>query len=205
MSFLTNQLPSVATFTGAEEAAFDTYLGSGAQPQSVKLALYKLALLMTCLGNGLSKTMVAGTRYYVGFFIGDTLASAPSTTQVSQENGLVITGVNVAVGATGGTDLWVVELHDSTGALVATSALAGTTAGTANTIQQIPFTAAATINSGLYYIVLQSNGSTATFKSINSPIWPTYTGSATGTLGTSAAITPPTTYTANLGAQVSLY
>lgn len=204
-TFLTNQLPSLAILTGSERAPFDTNAAGGAFPQQVEITLAKLALLLICLQNGLSKTMVAGTRYYSQFNIGDTLANAPSLVAVSQANGYLITGVNVAVGATGGTDLWNAELHDSAGVTLATSLLTGTTAGTANTIQQLAFTAPVTVNSGTFFIVLQSNGTTATFKSINSPIWPFITGSATGTLGTAANFTPATTYTANLGPQVSLY
>lgn len=204
MPFLTDAVPALATFTGAEELYLDTNLASGGQPQESKVAIYKLALLMTTMLNTLDKTMVAGTRYYVGYYVGSTTVPTPRGSTLSNQS-FVITGVNVAVGSTGGTDLWNAELHDSTGATLATSLLTGTTAGTANTIQQLAFTAAVTIPSGLYYIVLQSNGTTAKFKTVNSPIWPTFTGSAIGTLGTAAAITPPTTFTANLGPMASLY
>ena len=46
------------------------------------------------------------------------------------------------VGGTGGTDKWIAELHDSAGNLLATSATAGVTAGTAGQWMQLPFTAA---------------------------------------------------------------
>jgi hypothetical protein len=208
MSFLTNALPSLATFTGAEETVLDTNLASGANPSQVKLALYKLALLMTTMMSQLAagKTMVAGSIYYSGFGIGsqtsfDPDAALPATTQSTES--VTITGVNVLVGGTGGTDNWYVALYNSAGVLMAKSA--ATLAGTALTIQQIPFTAAVVVPSGDYFIALQSNGTTATFGAMNSPIWPKITGSQTGVAGTLAAITPPTTYTANLGPMASLY
>lgn len=207
MSFLTNTLPSLATFTGGEEIPADTDLASGQNPSQVKLALYKLALLMTTMMNSLNKTMVAGSIYYAAYGIGavtsfDPNAALPATTQSTES--VLITGVNVAVGSTGGTDNWYVALYNSAGVLLASSA--ATLAGTASTVQQIPFTAPVTVPSGTYYIALQSNGTTATFKSINSPIWPGVTGSQTGMAGTLAVLTPiPTTYTANLGPQASLY
>jgi hypothetical protein len=82
---------------------------------------------------------------------------------------------------------------------VATSTTSGTTAGTANNWQQIAFTATYTAVPGTYYIAVQSNGTTAKFAVLDSPVSSLTTGSATGTFGTGAAITPPTTYTVNLG------
>ena len=209
MSFLTNALPSLATFTGAEELATDTNLASGAQPSQVKIALYKLALLLTTMMSQLAagKTMVAGSIYYSGYGIGsqtsfDPDAGLPATTQSTES--VLVTGVNVLVGGTGGTDNWIVGLYNSAGVLLAKSA--ATLAGTALTIQQIAFTAAVTVPSGDYFIALQSNGTTATFGAMNSPIWPRITGSQTGSAPTMAALSPvATTYTANLGPMASLY
>lgn len=204
MAFYTNGVPSLATFTGSERAAFDTNYASGAQPQQVEMNLAKLAIVLGQLQNSLSKTMVAGSIYYSQYNIGATLTNPPTSAGTqSLENGVLLTGVNVSVGGTGGTDNWQVALYNSAGVLVASSV--ATLAGTANTVQQIPFSATVTVNSGVYYLALQSNGTTATFKSINSPIWPLDTGSQTGVAGTLAAITPDAVYTANVGPQVSLY
>lgn len=187
---INNGLPQLSKFTGSELVNLDTLLASGISPQSAMTSLIALSVAVRALSQPASKTMVAQTRYYVNTSIG-----SPS----------LITGVSVLVGGTGGTDLWIVELHDSTGAIVATSALAGTTAGTANTFQRIAFTAAYQAAVGTYYVVLQSNGTTATFGAYSSAGLPLVTGSAAGTFGTSAAITPPTTYTANLGPIAMLY
>lgn len=187
---INNGLPAITLFTGSELANLDTLIGQGVAPQSAATSLVALSVALRALSQPLSKTMVASTRYYV-----NTVVGSPT----------LITGVSVHVGGTGGTDNWIVELHNASGAIVATSALAGTLAGTANSFQRIPFTVPYQAAAGTYYIVLQSNGTTATFGAYSSPGLPLVTGSAAGTFGTSAAITPPTTYTANLGPVALLY
>ncbi|RTL63536.1 MAG: hypothetical protein EKK41_23145 [Hyphomicrobiales bacterium] len=177
--------------TGSEHIAVDTFLPSGQNPQTAKLSLARLAMAMNYLANNVSTTPVAGTRYYVDTSIGT--------------DGTVVTGIRALIGATGGTDKFIFELHDSAGNLVATTALAGVTVGTANTYQAIPFTAPVTVNAGVYFIVVQNNGTTARIATYNAPVSPLLTGSATGTFGTSAAITPPTTYTAGVGPVAMLY
>lgn len=209
--FLTNGLPALALFSGAETLNADSQQANGANPQSEKVSFAKLCMVLQTLQNSLSKTMVAGSIYYSQFDVGFTYTPTPRGTTIP-ENEYSVTGVNIPVGATGGTDTWHVGLYNSAGVLVGRSATAGVTAGTALTIQQIPFhgvdgatLAPITIKAGTYYIALQSNGTTANFRSINSPIWPLVTGSQTGVAGTLAAITPPADYTANLGPLASLY
>lgn len=192
--FSTNGLPSLANPTGAERLAVDTGLVNGQNPQSAALTLMQLALAVTILQNNTSLTPVAGTRYYASTQIGIT-GSGPT----------LVTGIQALIGATGGTDKFIYELHDSTGALVATTALAGVTVGTAGTVQQIPFTTPVSVQPGTYFIVVQNNGTTARIAALNSPTSPLLTGSAAGTFGTSAAITPPTTYTAGVGPVASVY
>lgn len=212
MGFLTEGLPALALFTGAEEINADTQLAAGSIPQSEKIALYKMALLFTTMLNSLDKTMVAGTIYYSQIAIGFTYTPTPRGTPI-QENQFAITGINVPVGTPGASDTWHVGVWNSAGVLVARSVTAGVTAGTALTIQQIPLyqtdgstVGPVTIGSGTYYIGLQSSGTTAKFKSINSPIWPVNTGSQTGAAGTLPAISPiSATFTANLGPLVSFY
>lgn len=209
--FLTNGLPSAALFTGAEAFNADTNAAAGAIPQSEKFAFYKLALMLTTLMNTLNKTMVAGTIYYTGMGIGFLYTPTPRGSSIS-ENSFSITGVNIPVGSTGGTDTWHVYVFNAAGTLVARSILAGVLAGTALTIQQIPLYQpdGATLGpivlpSAQYYIGLQSNGTTATFKDINSPIWSTFTKSQTGAAGTAPTFTAPTTFTADLGPMASFY
>lgn len=186
----TNGVPAGSLYTGSERAPFDTQAAQGASPQSISISVQKLAQLISFYGNTKDKAQVSGTRYYTQHTLGEPV---------------LITGLSVLVGATGGTDSWILELHDSTGALVATTATAGTVAGTAGGWQQIALTTPYAALAGTYYVALQSNGTTARFASFNSPTSPLLTGSATGSFGTGAAITPPTTYTANLGPSILPY
>lgn len=191
---LTNGVPLLANPTGAERLPVDTQLLNGQNPQSAAMSLMQIALAVTMLQNNTSLTPVAGTRYYVSTQIG-IAGSGPT----------LLTGIQALIGATGGTDKFIYELHDSAGNLVATTALAGVTVGTAGTVQQIPFTAPVSVQPGTYFIVVQNNGTTARIAALNSPVAPLLTGSATGTFGTSASITPPTTYTAGVGPVASVY
>ena len=189
--WLTNGVGNLAQFTGNEQASFDTQLASGTNPQTVSVSLTQLANAIAYYSQVKDKTMVAGTRYFSSVVIGQPA---------------VFTGIQALVGTTGGTDLWDFELHSPTGALLATTLATGTTAGTASTWQQIAFTSTYTLTTpGTYWLVVQSNGTTAKLATLNSATNPTLTGSATGTLGTAASITPTTTYTANLGPVAMLY
>jgi hypothetical protein len=190
---LSTGVPHLPLVSGGEFVALDTNLAGGVSPQMAIVSLSRLAIFMNYLGNNLSTTTVAGTRLYVS---------------VNATPGTLVTGVIALIGATGGTDKFIYELHDNNGVLVATTALAGVTVGTAGTYQQIPFTAPITIPNNAvspYFIVVQSNGTTAKVATINAPTSALLTGSATGTFGTSAAITPPTTYTAGVGPVAILY
>lgn len=187
---LTNGLPAVGPLYGSETLPVDTNRTDGSLPISAGVSLMHLAALMNLLANNVSATPVAGTRYYVSTTIG-----------VAQ----VINGIQALIGATGGTDSFIFELHDSTGALVATTATAGVTVGTANSWQRIPFTSPYSAQPGQYFIAVQVNGTTARIAQYNAPSAPVLTGSATGTFGTGAAITPPTTYTAARGPVALLY
>lgn len=118
-----------------------------------------------------------------------------------------ITGIQYLVGSVGGTDKVIASLHDSTGALLANSATAGATVGTAAQIQQVAFTGTyAAVGPGFYFVALTFNGTTAKFRSI-----PAYTAAGTigngvtQTFGTPAAFTVPTTFTADKVPVASLY
>lgn len=210
--FITSGLPALGLFSGAEKLNADTQQADGANPQSEAIALYKLALVQGVLSNALSKTMVAGTIYYSQFEVGAIYTPTPSGAPINQ-NSYSVTGINVQVGTPGGTDTWHVGIWNSAGVLVARSITAGVTAGTALTIQQIPLyfpdgstLGPVTLESGSYYLGIQSNGTTAKFLDINSPIWPLATGSQAGAAGTLPAITAPsTTFTVDLGPRLSLY
>jgi hypothetical protein len=193
--FFVNGMDTLPVFTGAERLPLDTQLANGVSPQSASVSTERLATLALYYSNNTSKTPVAGSRYFRSFHVGD------ATT---------LNGIQVLVGATGGTDKWIVELHDVNGNLLATSNVSGTTTGTAGSWQQIPFGTSGgavpyAVAPGDYFITLQSNGTTASFAAYNAPSMPINTGSATGTFGTGAAITPPTTYTQAVGPLALLY
>lgn len=120
-----------------------------------------------------------------------------------------VTGIQYLVGSVGGTDKVITSLYDSAGNLLANSATAGTTVGTTAQIQQVAFTSALSLAApGLFWVGLTFNGTTAKFRSI-----PAYCQTGNGvlgnglsqTFGTPAAITPPTTFTADKVPVASLY
>lgn len=120
-----------------------------------------------------------------------------------------LTGIQYLVGSVGGTDKVIVSLHNSAGTLLANSATAGTTVGTAAQAQQVAFTAPyAAVGPGLYYLALTFNGTTAKFRTI-----PAFCNvgngvvgnSVTQTFGTPATFTAPTTFTADKVPVMSLY
>lgn len=197
-----SNVSGLATFTGNEAFLADTETASGSQPQAGTITLAQLATQAAYYSASTSKTTVAGTRYTIGWVLG----AAPATEGVvNLVQGKSLTGIAVLQGSVAGTDKWIAELHDSAGNLLATSATAGVSTTTASTWLQLPFTAAYNAAPGQYYICIQSNGTTDHPAVYSSPAMPYVTGSSTGSFGTGAAITPPTTYTANLGPVVTPY
>lgn len=110
-----------------------------------------------------------------------------------------ITGIQYLVGSVGGTDKVVASLHDSSGTLLANSATAGATVGTAAQVQQVAFTAPyVTTGPGWYFIALTFNGTTAKFRSVPAHTQNGVVGNGvTQTFGTPASFTAPTTFTAD--------
>ena len=134
-------------------------------------------------------------------------STTPSTTtvylsQIFVAANATLTGIKINNGATVGTDKYIVALFNSAGTPVANSALAGTTTSGANVYQTIPFTATyAAVGPAVYWIALYVNGTTDRFFSV--PAVGEHAGlagSVTGqTFGTVAAVTLPTTFTADKG------
>jgi hypothetical protein len=187
---MNNGVPAVGPLYGAELLNLDTNRLGGTLPISGAASLVHLAAVVQMLSNNLSATAVSGTRYIVDTTLG-----------FDQQ----ITGIQFLVGAVGGTDSAVVELHDAAGNLVATSNTAGVVVGAAGSWQRLPFTAPYNAKAGRYFISLQLNGTTARFAQYNAPSTPLLTTSIAGTFGTGAAFTPPTTYTAARGPVALLY
>jgi hypothetical protein len=115
---------------------------------------------------------------------------------------VTLTGVAYLIGSVGGTDSVVVQLHNSSGVQVATSREVGGAAdivGTAANFQSVDFTETYAAVAGVYYISVQFNGTTAKFRTYAIPGSPWVAGTASGTWGTAANITPGTSFTADKG------
>lgn len=143
---------------------------------------------LTSLTDGTDTTPVNGTRYSCSVFI---------------PHGLTLTGIAYLIGTVGGTNNVIVELKNAAGVNLATSALAGVTVGTLATFQQVPFTSTfSCIGPAWYFLTVQFNGTTARFRTIPANLGISQTAltqSVAGTFGTTANITPPTTFTAGVG------
>ena len=140
-----------------------------------------------------------------------TLTSGTSTTpsattvylsQILIGSACSLTGIKVNSGATVGTDKYIAALFDSNGAPLAYSALAGTTTANADAYQALAFTSAYAISEpGVYWIGLYVNSTTDRFRSIPAVgEFAGLAGSVTGqSFGTVAAVTLPSTFTADKG------
>lgn len=142
---------------------------------------------------GTSTTPVAGTQYRIDVYVPEDYA--------------MISGIGVLNAATVGTNKWIVMLYDSTGRLVANSAVAGVLTAGANAPQEIPFTAAVALKHGMYIIAAMLDGTTDRFRTVAaSTNIDKLTGSSTGSFGTVPAnITPDTTFAADKGPVGYLY
>jgi hypothetical protein len=142
---------------------------------------------LTSLTSGTNVTPVAGTRYSCSIYV---------------LHNMLMTGIGYLIGTVGGTDKAIAELHDADGKLIATSALAGVTVGTAATFQELPFTAPVQVLQGWYYLSITMNGTTARLRAIATALGISQVAlakSATGTFGTVGDLTVPTTFTADTG------
>lgn len=117
------------------------------------------------------------------------------------------TGIGVLNGTTVGTNKYVVALWGTNGALIANSAVAGTTTAGASVFQNVPFTSTVTLAPGRYVIGVQLDGATDTVRHLlaaNGSV--ASTGTVAGTFGTvPATITVPSTYTTAVGPISQLY
>ena len=144
-----------------------------------------------------------------------TTAAELYCTEVDLPYSKLLTGLAPHIGATGGTDKWIVALYDSTGNLVANSAVAGATvSGTAYAWQAEAFTSSYyAVGPAQYYGCVQSNGTTATLDLIKTNFQDyllTYKQTTAGTFGTlpAAFINPatiPTGFTTVYGPWLYVY
>ena len=130
-------------------------------------------------------------------------------TEIDMPFSKLATGLADLLGTVGATDKHIVVLYDSSGNLLANSAVAGTTAGTASTYEKIPFTSPYYIvGPAVYFGCLQTNGTTATVRMLITSVQDGYltkgvTGQTFGTIP--ATITVPTTFTTAVGPYWQVY
>lgn len=114
---------------------------------------------------------------------------------------MTVTNINCLNGATVGTNAVIYSLYNTAGTRIGTTALAGTTTAGANAFQTIALTAPLAIQGpGRYFVSVQGNGATDIIRTIAASTFRNIvTNSVAGTFGTLPALTPPTTFTANVG------
>lgn len=141
---------------------------------------------------GTNTTLVAGTIYVASVYV---------------PRQMTITGVGVLNGATVGTNNGIVGLYNAAGALVANSALAGNVTSGANAFQQRAFTGTyVALGPALFYVLYQANGTTDTLRTVATNTFiDVLTKSDTGAFGTLTALTPPTSFTADVGPIAYVY
>ena len=118
------------------------------------------------------------------------------------------TGISKLNGTTVGTDNHLVALYGADGTLLANSAVAGVLSASASAFQDIAFTAPITLIPGRYFLGVQSNGTTATLRHLETALGATNsTGAQAGTFGTIPATltTVPVTITNAQGVITKLY
>ena len=114
---------------------------------------------------------------------------------------VTLAGIAMLNGGTVGTNLRVVGLYDSTGALVISSNLAGTLSAGANTFQSIPFTVPYVARAGQYFLAVQANGNTDNLRAIAANTYQdNRTISRAGVFGSFGTLAPlPTVVVADVG------
>lgn len=161
---------SLTSTAGALPAAGAVYTATRAQ-----FWINNLVPSYPALGDAADQVPTAGTVYFGALYL---------------PVNYTITGIGFVVGSVGGTDKAIGALYSSAGAVLANTDLAGTTVGSADTVQQIALTATyAATGPGLYYVSLSLDGNTARLAA--SPAVGR-AGSAAGVFATLASITPPT-------------
>lgn len=129
-------------------------------------------------------------------------------TEVNVEFPQTWTGISKLNGTTVGTDNHLVALYGADGTLLANSAVAGVLSANASVFQDIAFTAPITLVPGRYFLGVQSNGTTATLRHLETALGATNsTGAQAGTFGTIPATltTVPVTITNAQGVIARLY
>lgn len=219
----------LVTFSGTNYGA-PPAVPAGSCTRSTELYLPRIqfvsGMISDCVGgqwttgDALSTTRNSGTVLYApqpGGTIYTSLNSTGTTlaattmycTEIQLPFSKYLTGLEVLNGTTVGTDNHLVALYDSTGNLIANSAVAGVLAATASEYQKIAFTTPYyLVGPAQYFGCMQTNGTTATVRMLVTQVQDNYltkgvTGQTFGTIP--ATITVPTTFTTAVGPYLSLY
>lgn len=169
---------------------------------------------MQALINKLTAANIQGTHWYAGGVVPWELAGFGNDSvgianqiwvcELQVPFNTLVTGLAFLIGTVGGTDKAIAIFYDGVGNVLANSALAGTTVGTASTFQRLAFVTAHPAGIGLHYVGIQTNGTTARLQTQQGGNH--NAGVITGqTFGTPTAITPPSTFTANSAPVVMTY
>jgi hypothetical protein len=129
-------------------------------------------------------------------------------TEIDVGSAKLLTGLAPHVGTTGGTDKWIVGLYDNGGNLLASSAAAGLTVGSAYAWQATAFTVPYyAVGPAQYYGCFTTNGTTATADLVTSSKGDyVLTKVTTGTgFALPTSFTVPTTFTNVSGAYLYAY
>lgn len=140
---------------------------------------------------GNDTTPVAGTIYLTTLWV-------PADKDVV--SAAILNGATIAGGTTAIIGVW-----DSIGNLLGSTALAGFAVAGGDAYGGAVFTATIALHVGLYWVGAQFSNATSTFRTIAANTYRCCsTTSQAGAFGTLPAITPVTTFTANVGPFVSL-
>lgn len=119
-----------------------------------------------------------------------------------------ITNINYLIGSVGGTDRVYGVLYSSSGAVLANTSLSsgGAVVGTAANIQTLALTSTyAAVGPRLFFVGISMNGNTARLRTVPAHCQQgLFCGQVSQSHGTVAAITPPSTFTADKGPVVFL-
>jgi len=158
--------------------------------------------------TGVTQVSATANPYHYAYMIPEASTSGTNTTPTAElvyvselriPCNCTLTGISYLIGGTGGTDSVIAMLFSSEGAVLATSAVAGTVVGTTATMQRLPFTAPLAVTGpGKYFVGIQLNGNTAR---IRTQVFGDHaTATFAQTFGTPAAMTSvPTTFTTAYG------
>jgi hypothetical protein len=183
-----------AAITGTTIVANSTLTATGGMVATGRNRYCTVPVGFTAYGSfGTNTTPVDGTTYYADVFI---------------PRNVTLTGVSILNGTVAGTNNWIVGLHTTAGgATVANSNLSGTLSSGTDAFQDVAFTSTYNaVGPARYWIVFQTNGATDRFRTVAASTFvDVLTKSATGSFGTLPSLTPPTTFTADVGLIACVY